>query len=101
MIYITGADRLQNNQIREETYLIRHKILRWFGHVCFIPKENVVNIAYKQAFKGKTKRGRSRRGWSDQIRQDSERPLLTAERCVLDNFKMEGIDIQEDSEGIK
>ena len=48
----TKADRLQNIKIREDTCtpesitnVIRHRRLRWFGHVCHMQRDNIVTQA--------------------------------------------------------
>ena len=90
IIGVTRADRLQHIKIREDTFtpesirdLIRHKGLSWFGHVCRMQRYNIVRRAYKQDFRGQWKRGRPLNKWSDQIRNDTGLPLLTAERHAI------------------
>ena len=51
---------------------------RCFGHVCQIPRDNIVRQAYKQDFKGQWKRGRPLNRWTDKIRNDTGLPRLTA-----------------------
>ena len=83
---VAKADKLQNIKIREDTFtpesitdVIRHRRRRWFGRVCCMQRENIVRQVYKQDFKGQQKRGRPLKRWSDQIRNDTRLPLLTAE----------------------
>ena len=69
------------------TDVIRH---RWFGHVCRMQRDNIIRQAYKQDFKGQQKRGRPLKRWSDQIRNDTGLPLLTAERHAINRTEQRG-----------
>ena len=94
---ITKVNRLQNIKIRENTFtpesitdVIRHKRLRWFGHICCVQRDNSVRQAYKQDFKGPWKRGRPMKRLNDQIRNDTALPLLTAERHAVNRTEWRG-----------
>ena len=41
---------------RLERYIIRYSRHRLFGHVCRMPKDNIIRQAHKQDFKGQRKR---------------------------------------------
>ena len=65
------------------TYIIRHRILLGFGHVCRVPRDNVVTGAYKHDFKGPREIGGQLKRCGDQIRNDTGFSLLTAGQCVV------------------
>ena len=81
---VTSADRLQNIKIREDTLNLSQMSPDtedwWFGHVCCLQRDNIIRQVYKQDFKGQQKRGTP---LSDQIRNDSGLPQLTAEQHVI------------------
>ena len=94
---VTTMDRQQNFKIREDTFtpesitdVNRHTILRWFGHVCHMQRDNIVRQAYKQDFKEQQKRGRPLKRWCDQIRNDTGFPLLTAEQHTINRTEWRG-----------
>ena len=57
---------------------IKKKQLNWFGHV--IKRGDDSYIAYKEQFNGKRPQGGPPKRWADQVRQEMQIPLLTAER---------------------
>jgi hypothetical protein len=64
--------------------LIKKRRLTWFGHVCRLPNDSLVQRMYKEDFKKKRKRGRPPKRWTDQIKEDTGLPLLTAEKYAKD-----------------
>ena len=51
---VTRADRLQHIKNKEDTFthgsitdVIRHRVLRWIGHVCCMQRDNIVRQANK------------------------------------------------------
>ena len=97
LLGVTRADRLHTIKITEDTFtpesitdVIRHRRFRWFGHVCWMRRNNIVMQASKHDFNGPRKRGRPLKRWSDQIKNDTGLPLLTAERHVTNRTKWRG-----------
>ena len=58
--------------------------MKWFGHIIRQPNTSYVKKVYKEEFNGKRPKGRPPKRWSDQIRLDTDVPLLTAERASKD-----------------
>ena len=84
---ISIRDRFTNKNIRkwtetEHTIIdaIRTRRLKWFGHVCRKSNSSLVYQSFKQNFHQRRRRGRPPKRWSDNIKQDTNLPLLTAER---------------------
>ena len=65
----------------------RRRRLQWFGHLNRLPDTSFVKKAYKLDFTNKRPRGRPPKRWSDHIRQDTNLPILTAERLSKDRIK--------------
>ncbi len=91
---ISRRDRIRNVNIRRRTQsektiveVIKTKRLKWFGHVCRKQTTSLVYQSYKQDFPQKRSKGRPPKRWSDQIRNDTRLPLLTAERNTKDRTK--------------
>ena len=91
---ISRRDRIRNVKIRRMTQsektiveVIKTKRLKWFGHVCRKQTTSLVYQSYKQVFPQKRPKGRSPKRWSDQIRNDTRLPLLTAERNTKNRTK--------------
>ena len=58
--------------------------LNRFGHVNRREDTNMVKKAYKEEFQGKRPRGRPKKRWADQVREDFAMPLLTIKRSTRD-----------------
>ena len=98
LLGVSLRDRLKNETIRKIlnvgmsiTDIIRKKRMKWFGHVVHLPQNSYVSIAYKQDFLIKRPKGRPPERWSDQLRNDTGLPLLTAERIRKDREKWRSI----------
>ena len=98
LLGVSLRDRLKNETIRKIlnvgmsiTDIIRKKRMKWFGHVVRLPQNSYVSIAYKQDFLVKRSKGRPPKRWSDQLRNDTGLPLLTAERIGKDREKWRSI----------
>ena len=69
------------------TNMVKKRRLNWFGHVNRREDTSMVKKAYKEEFQGKRPRGRPKKRWVDQIREDFRTPLLTIERRTRDRDK--------------
>ena len=91
---ILGKSRMDRNttkSIRERLSVkstilenIQSRRLKLFGHVNRRPMDSAIYRAYKDDFRGTRPAGRPAKRWSDQIRSDTNLPLLTAERNTMD-----------------
>ena len=71
--------------------MIKRRRLNWFGHVSRREDDSYVKRVYKEDFPGRRGRGRPRKRWSDQIRQEMGIPLLTIERNAQDRVRWKSI----------
>ena len=88
---LTLHDRVRNEVIpaslnMENTIIdnIKTRRLRYFGHVNRRPTYSAIYQSYKGSFTRVRPQGRPPSRWSDQIRADTNLPLLTAERNTMD-----------------
>ena len=78
-------DRRRNEDIRAEAKVapIAEKVvesrLRWFGHVCRKPEEDLVKQIWERKEEGKRRRGRPAKRWMDCVREDLRQPGMTVE----------------------
>ena len=91
---VSSHDRIRNTDIRKRLGvkktiidIIRKRRLKWFGHLNRFPDSSYVKKVYRDDFKNKRPRGRPPKRWSDQIRFDTNLPLLTAERLAKDGTR--------------
>ena len=66
---------------------IKKQRLTWFGHVCRMNEDNVVQQMMKEDFVAKRKRGRPAKRWSDLIKEDTGLPIATANRMAKDRLR--------------
>ena len=74
--------------------MIRKKRLQWFGHMNRLPSTSFVHMSYKEDFDGTRPKGRPPKRWSDQIREDTGLPLLTAERYCQDRERWKKVSVE-------
>ena len=87
-------DRYRLNDIRAQlkyheniVNMIKNRRLTWFGHVTRRGVESHVYRALKEDFPGKRPKGRPPKRWTDQVRKDTNMPLLTLERMAQDRVR--------------
>ena len=97
LLGVTRWNRIRNEDIRNRlgvketiTETIQKKRLHWFGHVIRRNPNSYVNISYKNDFRNKRPQGRPPKRWTDQIKEDTSLPLLTAERNALQRGRWRG-----------
>lgn len=73
----TKKDRIRNDTYRHNLQMepVTEKIgegqLRWFGHVCRMPRDRITKRVYETRVPGKNKRGRPRKTWEEGIREEA------------------------------
>ena len=79
LLGISRIQKIRNTTIREKIGIqenivekIRKKRLSWFGHVCRMEKSRWPYKALHTYTEGKRKRGRPRKKWQDNIKEDLE-----------------------------
>lgn len=71
----TKKDKIRNDTYRKNLQMepVTEKItegqLRWFGHVCRMPRDRITKRVYETRVPGKNKRGRPRKTWEEGIRE--------------------------------
>ena len=95
----TRLDRCRMSDIRrllcvkdDIVNIIKRCRLTWFGHVVRRDENSFVKRSYKEVFVGKRNRGRPKKSWSSQVRQDVNIPLLTSECNAKDKVKWREIE---------
>ena len=73
---VTLKDRMRSNDIRKELRIenikdkVRETRMRWFGHVVRMDDKNTVKQTMLMAVPGKRPRGRPRKRWRENIKED-------------------------------
>ena len=88
---VTRRDKIRNADIRKELGIttdivqkIQARRLRYYGHVVRMKAERLPNIALFGRVHGKRTRGRPRKRWLDNIREDiEEMGISMVEACRL------------------
>jgi len=88
---VARRDRIRNVDIREELKItidvvqrIQRKRLRYFGHVCRMSPNRLPYIALFEHGHGERKRGRPRKRWINNLKEDcDELGLNVVEACRL------------------
>ena len=76
MCGVTRLDRIKNDYIRdtvkvaEVTKKMQERRLQWYGHVMRREEESVLRRVMNMEVPGKRKRGRPRKRWKDNIKED-------------------------------
>ena len=91
------ANRIRMDEIRRALGIpstiidiVKKKRLKWYGHVVRKTNVSYVKKIYNNDFEGSRPRGRPPKKWKDQIRVDTNLPLLTVERMAKNRVKWKG-----------
>ena len=62
-----------------EAEFLREKLLRWFGHVQKLDKDEATRKILEMTVDGKQNRGRPKLRWGDLVKEDMARNQMTTE----------------------
>ena len=69
MCGITHMDRVRNGVVRRRTGAAEQSVLRWFGHIERMEKDQLVKKIIGSEARGVRLQGRPRMGWMDAVKR--------------------------------